>query len=1028
MRRLRWQLGRGVILASVFVLVSHPVLVAAQPVEAPQPDARSIMIQAGDRYLTSASATVRSAAELMRLTDQINRTSIQDLSESDLAAAQAQAVDLAAQAAESIGATADLAQSVAALDDSYFAPVDLGDEAAKGLPDQLASDLQDLADLSPSQVGRVSDALASISDERLGFSGLPAETRAGLADAGLSTAEVDRIQSSVADRGLADGGISNALEQFRAAQDEFAGVRARALMLDSQLLARQIAARQAQGIAPRPVSQAELDALANDELRLLIHISQLQSLWGDDPSQDVGEGQWWFVERYASRSAERLRSLTLDSQNLGLIGELFLMRNLSDLARTARTGDAGYAKRELDSFAVLLQVAIGDETFVSQHQVTGVGKALASLAARPELREVIDWPVSTQDRSAYVAHARDRLDRQGVRNLLDLIGGIEESDETNNELDYLFAAGLPYFGQLSADILLGALNVIALVNRDNVEKWLTAILTGETDDPALLIGSVLFGLLPVIGVIQDVYTLVTDPSIFIKAISLIGVVGGIVELSSFIPGLQPVGVGGILGKAASTVMKGLESAAEAVRPILHGVARALKLEDAFNAMTDLLRLTLKGVSGFPTSLDELVNLVQGLFGGARHLWDDFVAFVERVGPDLLVRMGFDEGSELVGGIIRRGGSLTDEALQTVDHVGDDLFRIGADFSDEAGDGLGVVSHQLDEPEIRGFFDGVGCVLSAAAATSSNHRFASLAAHSSLRPLEASEGCEIADEAFKVFGESAKEIPWNGQSWDGAQKIIKNAETAGEDGPAKIQRLINSIGDPDVANRTLSVASVLSKNWSDDALEGISVMLRHLDGDTEKVVRILKGSGGTAVSSTGERLFRIIREGEASAIGGGPRWDGFLRKMAGVSEEGGIGNLWGNSNVLFFIDENGGFSEFSNLEVYLTDGTLSRFYDLKAADGAFYELKNVANVGTGDYDQMIVDLQLLNDGDLRQLHWVFRGEETDLPFSKSSFIDGVRDRILRRTDLTDSQQELIRRLDQVFTKDHIEFTGTSRPYP
>ncbi|MFP3853201.1 MAG: hypothetical protein ACLFWD_02785 [Anaerolineales bacterium] len=335
-------------------------------------------------------------------------------------------------------------------------------------------------------------------------------------------------------------------------------------------------------------------------------------------------------------------------------------------------------------------------------------KVLARLAPHPSMRELLGWPVSPAARTGYLTHARMRLQRQGVQNLtLELVGAIEELDESNNEMAFLFAAGLPYFKDLAADVLLTSLDIIAFVNEDNVERWLRAILTGDTDDPALMIGSVLWGLIPVLGVLPDIYDLVIRPSVVIKAISLIGIVGGIVELASFIPGLQPVGVGGALGKATSTVMKGLQKAAEFASTAFRGVMRALNLRQAFDLMTEVVQVTLRGISDFPSSLDEIADFVRGLFTGTRHLWDNFVTFVQRVGADLLVRMGFDEGSELIGEIIRRGGQLSDDVLPVVDDVGEGAARAGTKIADEAADGMGTLARNLDSAKLRGTLESIG---------------------------------------------------------------------------------------------------------------------------------------------------------------------------------------------------------------------------------------------------------------------------------------------------------------------------------
>jgi hypothetical protein len=88
-----------------------------------------------------------------------------------------------------------------------------------------------------------------------------------------------------------------------------------------------------------------------------------------------------------------------------------------------------------------------------------------------------------------------------VVDLTPLLGLIPELDETNNQMALLFAAGLPFFPQLGADFFLAALDILSVLNNENMLMWIEAILTGDTDNPALMVASVLFSLLPVIGAI-----------------------------------------------------------------------------------------------------------------------------------------------------------------------------------------------------------------------------------------------------------------------------------------------------------------------------------------------------------------------------------------------------------------------------------------------------------------------------------------------------------------------------------------------
>ena len=697
MRKVRRVLSQSLLLALVFMLVTQPALVAAQTLRETDIDPISALTASGDVYLTSVSQAALLGAELLAAIEGINAAPAEDLSEEALIQARGKALAMAEQVAIALGSVDDLADSIEAVSPTLPAPIDVGSTAADGLPDETASDLGDVAGLAPEQVEALGAEFESLAEARLaiGASGLPSELEDQLRLAGFSDGEIAEIANALGARGLADGSLATTLAQFRATQDELAGVRTRALMMYVQLLGKHIAVRQIHGTAARPVTDEELKALAQDELRLLIHIAHLDELWGGDPSLEVGEGDWWFVERYAAQAAERLEAVTLDSQNRGLVVELLLIHQMRTLAISARSGDADYVKVELDRLSELLALQLGDESFVARERgrTGGLVKLAARIVALPFLRDKITWPVGYKPRDLAADVSRQRLDDLGVVDLTPLLGLITELDETNNQMALLFAAGLPFFQQLEADILLAALDVLSVINDENVLVWIEAILTGDTDNPALMVASVLFSLLPVIGVIPDIYTLAVDASIFVKALSLFGIIGSLGDLIGLIPGLQGIGGASFLGDAASAVIKTLfKNADEAFRLVLD----ALRLEDAFDVVIDLAKTVIHFVGdSLGSSADEAYELLKELFEGGVRLWDNFVAFVRRVGTGLLVTMGFDEGTALVGGLLRRGTELGDEAIGVVDDVGDRLASSGARLSDDAEGGLALVANNLD---------------------------------------------------------------------------------------------------------------------------------------------------------------------------------------------------------------------------------------------------------------------------------------------------------------------------------------------
>jgi len=1005
MRKVRRVLTQSLLLTLVFVLASQPALVAAQTLRETEIDPISALTASGDAYLTSVSQAALLGAELLAAIEGINAAPAEDLSEEALIQAQAKALAMAEQAAVALGSVDDLADSIEAVSPTLPAPIDVGSTAADGLPDETASDLGDVAGLSPEQVEALGAELESLAEARLaiGASGLPSELEDQLRLAGFSDGEIAEIANALGTRGLADGSLASSMAQFRATQDELAGVRTRALMMYVQLLGKHIAVRQLHGIASRPVTEDELKALAQDELRLLIHIAHLDELWGGDPSLDVGEGDWWFVERYAAQAAERLEAVTLDSQNRGLVVELLLIHQMRTLAISARSGDADYVKAELDRLSELLALQLGDESFVARERqrTGGLVKLAARIVALPFFRDKVSWPVGTKASDLAVDTSKQRLDDLGVVDLTPLLGLIPELDETNNQMALLFAAGLPFFPQLGADFFLAALDILSVLNNENMLKWIEAILTGNTDDPALMVASVLFSLLPVIGVIPDIYTLAVDPSFFVKALSLFGIIGSIGDLIGLIPGLQGIGGVSFMGDAASAVIKALfKNADTAFRLVLD----ALRLEEAFNVVLDLVKEVVRFVGGtLGSSRDEVAALLREIFEGAGKLWDNFVAFVTRARAALLLKLGISEGTMLVGRMFRLSPELvgiSDETIEVLARLGRELVEAGVDLSDEAAQGLGVVARNVAGPGTEIFVRGIRS--------------------------------ELLDGTLKAIAKAGSNVRWTDDALEGVSRVVRVSDDLG---PAKIENLLRVIGDPQIANETFRALRFITSSWSDQALEGISIAIRHSGGTAERALRILASTDPVLDpirGAVGDRLFRLVAQGEASMLGQSGRWRGFISTMLGVGEEGPFANLFGGSHVLFFIEESGGFGRFSDVERTITRSGITRRYDLVGVADELFELKNVGRLDTEAVDQLINDLRILSDAELSDLRWVFRGSPADLGFDSERVVERVVGRLQTRTDLPPQViEDILARLDPdsgVFGPSNIIFTGGTRPFP
>jgi hypothetical protein len=455
------------------------------------------------------------------------------------------------------------------------------------------------------------------------------------------------------------------------------------------------------------VTDAELQEIAQDELRLLVHVAHLQELWGTDPNLNVGEGDWWFIEHYAGRAAERLDALVIETQNRALVQDLFVLQEIRLLALSAKNGDANYVKAELDGLGEALSFLVGDQTFISRQRddLRGLTYVAARLASNPNVRETVQWNVSESDRAHAAKNARLRMDTLGVQELTPLFGVVAEQNEDNNIKTLVFMAGLPYSSQLSADIVAATTAIMSQVTPENYVTWVRAILTGDTDNPVLIAANIVFSLIPVLGVIPDIYSLIADPSIFIKALSVFGIIGSLGDLIGLLPFMQGVAGASFLADASVAVIKALFKNAE---PVFKAVLNGFKLTEAFDVIIDFLKVTGNYIgSSIGTSLGEAIQFLQSLFTSGFKLWDNFVEFIKRVGADTLLNMGFDEGSLLVGGIIRRGGTLTDAGLRAVDNIGDELFAAGIRLSDEAKDGLGHATKILNETELRSLMQKLG---------------------------------------------------------------------------------------------------------------------------------------------------------------------------------------------------------------------------------------------------------------------------------------------------------------------------------
>jgi hypothetical protein len=776
--RLHVILRNAALAALVFVLASEPALVAARSLQKdPQSQAIDLVLRGGDLYLDNVSGAVTESAELLNYVNVVQSTPINQLNEAYIEDVIDRALSVAEKSSIALGAMDDVADGIEQIGNNFPAAMDVAGAADTGIPDQMRTDLI-AQGVASAQVDQISASVSNLYSARQ--AGIPADVRADLLSYGFTQAQIDQIAVEVAQRGLVNGNLNTRLAQFRATQDELADTRSGMLILAVQLLGYQIAVRQSNGLQPRAGTDAEMQALAEDELRLLIHAAHLNAMWGNDPSAEIGEGDWWFIEHFAERAGDRLQTVIVETQNRGLVAELFLIRQMKMLAVSARSGDADYAKAELDGLTALLAHRLDATAYYQQHNSPALPElALARFVTAPSLREKVEWPLSSSAIKTARMASQKQMDSVGFQNLAVIIGAFEESNEINNTGGILIVAGLEFFDQLTLDFVQASLKIFAAVTPQNVLLWMEAILTGDTDNPALLAANVIISLLPVIGAIPDIVTLAMDASNWIKALSILGIIGSVGDLVALTGIGIPVAVTSFVGDAVATLGRILfRKAATAFRVVLNG----LKLAEAFDVALDLTKTVIRvagdALQNSSTS-HAVFELVSNIFTGTRSLWDDFIAFVTRAKAGLLLKLGFDEGSALVGRILRGGTSLGDEALLAVDNVGDKIAKVGVTLTDEGMDGVGVLAKNVDPEDVTKFSDELLAICGAVGSTPGNFKLA--------RPL------------FRANSDCVNKVT----------EIIRKLDPAAEAG---LKKLCSRIGGKDMA----VLAEQFSKNANDIA--------------------------------------------------------------------------------------------------------------------------------------------------------------------------------------------------------------------
>jgi|GEM_PF-3217616 len=677
------------------------------------PPAVASVVAGGERFMDAAPQALGRALQLAQRLDYISQVELADLSETTLIQARQDALATAEQAATAQGSVGAIANGLTELDYQVQAAANMSTEVAdlesSGFDAELETALADLG-LTSGQIGALEDEAAANFTVR--GSPLPAETVTLLQEAGLNQAEIDEIEATLTDYGLANNTLADRLAQFRASQEELSLVRTQALVAYLQLLTKQVFVRQLAGETSRELTAAEVDEVVKDQLRLLIHLGYLDNLWNGNPDPNVGEGQWLFVERYSLRVAERLDALILDTQNLGLIVDLLVALQIHSTALAALAGDADYAQAEVEPLADFLETMLGDNLPGSQgyrHAAPPFwwGSALAMGDYNPAVLSGYEPEVAPEAVAVAQEQAQERI--KGLAYPL-WFQGSGDPDPSNNQAEMIFHTAPPLLPP-------GVMEILNQVMGGSTPlEFVWEVLTGESENWWAIGGNIVLSFVPIAGELLDLLTLFTDPTIWGKAMSLIGLVASLLSDGAEIltavgivvpPALAalPAAVGAEAVDVGAAILKNVR---RLVSADVFGIIKNIPFDEALQLGGDVLGQLAKravaavgGVNNWPGSIDEVFSLIQNVLGS---VWEPFTALVKHYGAtDLgkLFTLGFGEGSFLAGRVLKQGAALSDEAINTLVKIGDDLGKAGVELSDNAVGGLGKLANSLPEGHLQG---------------------------------------------------------------------------------------------------------------------------------------------------------------------------------------------------------------------------------------------------------------------------------------------------------------------------------------
>ncbi|MCL4264508.1 MAG: hypothetical protein KJ069_14890 [Anaerolineae bacterium] len=849
----------------VVVLLAQTILlpnyVYAQQVIAVPPGAAQI-IENGERFMDSAPVAIGNSLQLAQSLEQIAQSDLQTVPEEWLLVARQEALQVAQQTAVAQGALGGILAGAEELEISTQAAVDLDalvtDISANGFSEELKTAFVD-AGLTITQVMTLETGAADNFNLRreVAQNGFNLETVALLQSLGLSTTDIADVEETYANYGVADASLPDKLAQLDGTQAELTFVRDSALVAYIQLLSQQVFRAQLNEEMGRAITTADVDALAEDQLRLLTHIGYLNTLWGGETRPDVGEGQWLFVERYSWRVAERLTALILETHNLGLAVDLFIALQIHTAALTAQAGDPVQAKAELDKLAEIQAVLAGDNAPGGQATLQSTPSLLWRVAIAvydsTGEDELLQWvsrdEIAVADSAVTVAteQAYGRLTRLGKPAQLPAFSGnVDESDETNNTdlaLFYTSRAALP-------DNILSLLEGF-IPNFEDVLDFVWGVISGQSDNPLAIGINIVLSFVPVLGEVLDLIALFTEPTVWGKAMALIGLAASIAsdgsQLLAFLGITIPVAVTTEIADIAASILKNVTKfiSDEAV-----SVIARIPFDQALHRGVEVIefigRRIIEGGGNLITRIETVLNNSKAAF----------TALLTRFGNNLdtLYRIGFREGGYLVGRLLNLGGetaTYSDELLETVARVGDEVAESGAALSDEAVNGLDELASRLPSnktDEILNNFCPVSVSRTNGATYASSY---ALKDHLGKPAAQTPVNCrEIVEEIFGSL------TGWSDEALNGLQRLADDTGWTG----TQIADLLDNFrrADPNSAlarglqPALASLNGVNVRNWVPDqaVIENMAVFLGKGNANSNYITRLLNDT----ISSQTDEFF------------------------------------------------------------------------------------------------------------------------------------------------------------------------------